>query len=799
MGGESTGIRLGGWALAWLAGVALQLQQAALWPPGGYAAAAAAALLAGALGRRRFAAMAAALCVLGFALTGLHAAHRLSAVLPEGLEGRDVVLTGVVAELPRVSSDGVRFLFDVEEALHDGQAVAVPPRVSLGWYSAWRDDAAQAAGPQADLRAGQRWRLTVRLKPPHGGANPHAFDAELWLFEQGVRASGHVRTARDAVNKRVDDAAGRPVERLRQHLRDALFAQVDDARAAGVLAALAIGDQGSIDSADWDVFRATGTAHLMAISGLHVTMFAWLAGAAISLLWRRSARLVLAVPAPVAARWGGLAAAAGYALLAGWGVPAQRTVWMLATAAVLASLSVRWPWPLVLAAAAVVVTVLDPWALLQAGFWLSFVAVGLLLASEPATREAAAPPASRRGHALAAVRSGVRTQAVATLGLAPLTIVFFQEISLVGFAANLAAIPLVTLVVTPLALLGALATSLWGAGAWLVQQLAAVLGGMAALPGAVWSAPVAPAWAQLLGLLAGLLVVMPLPWRLRALAVPLLLPLLFPALPRPAEGRFEVVAADVGQGNAVLVRTRGHLLVYDTGPPYSKDTDAGDRVLLPMLRARGEATVHRLVLSHRDIDHVGGAASLIEGVKVEVILGSLEEGHALREAGVPFTECAAGQRWEWDGVRFEVLHPAAFDATLKPNTQSCVVRVADAQGTSLLLTGDLEAAQEADLVAEHGAALKSDVMLVPHHGSKTSSTALFLDVVAPGTALVQAGFRNRFGHPAPAVVERYAARGIELVDSASCGAWTWRDGAATCERQRRARYWHHRPAPPTVP
>ena len=168
------------------------------------------------------------------------------------------------------------------------------------------------------------------------------------------------------------------------------------------------------------------------------------------------------------------------ALLAGWGVPAQRTVWMLATAAVLASLSVRWPWPLVLAAAAVVVTVLDPWALLQAGFWLSFVAVGLLLASEPATREAAAPPASRRGRALLAVRSGVRTQAVATLGLAPLTIVFFQEISLVGFAANLAAIPLVTLVVTPLALLGALVAPLWGAGAWMVQQLAAVLGWMAA-------------------------------------------------------------------------------------------------------------------------------------------------------------------------------------------------------------------------------------------------------------------------------------------------------------------------------
>jgi competence protein ComEC len=357
----------------------------------------------------------------------------------------------------------------------------------------------------------------------------------------------------------------------------------------------------------------------------------------------------------------------------------------------------------------------------------------------------------------------------------------------------------VTLVVTPLSLLGALAAPLWTAGASIVQVLAQVLAWMAALPGAVWIAPAAPWWAQWLGLLAGAVFVLPLPWRVRVLGVPLLLPLLWPATSRPNEGSFEVVAADVGQGNAVLVRTRRHLLVYDTGPRYSSDTDAGDRVLLPLLRGRGERAVHTLVLSHRDADHVGGAASLIAGIEVASIVGSLEPGHALRDAGPPFTPCAAGQQWQWDGVRFDVLYPQDFDTSAKPNSQSCVVRVQGTDGRSLLLAGDLESAQEAEIVATHGDALKSDVLLVPHHGSKTSSTAQFLDTVAPTTAVVQAGHRNRFGHPAPSVVQRYADRGIELVDSASCGAWTWRADGAACHRHRVARYWHHRPAPPALP
>jgi competence protein ComEC len=244
----------------------------------------------------------------------------------------------------------------------------------------------------------------------------------------------------------------------------------------------------------------------------------------------------------------------------------------------------------------------------------------------------------------------------------------------------------------------------------------------------------------------------------------------------------------------VLVRTRQHLLIYDTGPLYSQTSDAGQRVLLPLLRARGEGRIDVLLLSHRDSDHVGGAASLLSRVPVGRVDSSLADDHALRAVAVPQRRCQAGQRWHWDGVDFEMLHPdeATYTAGGRPNTVSCVLRVSGAQG-SALLTGDIERAQELGLVDRLGPALRSDVLLVPHHGSRTSSSAAFLAAVDPRVALVQAGYRSRYGHPAPEVVARYEARGVSLVRSDSCGAWTWAaDGSQSCQRQRVARYWHHR-------
>ncbi len=530
-------------------------------------------------------------------------------------------------------------------------------------------------------------------------------------------------------------------------------------------------------------------------------MFAWLAGALIAQLWRRSRRATLRVPAPLAAAWGGLACAIAYAVFSGWGVPSQRTVCMLAVVTLARSGGVRWPWGLVLLAAAVAVTTFDPWALLQPGFWLSFGAVGLLMASAPGgAPPVLAPVPGWRGwpsRAWSAWRAGLRTQLIATIGLTPLSLVFFQQVSVVGFAANLIAIPVITLVITPLALLGVAFVPLWTVGAWVVQGLNGVLALLGSVPAAVWLVPVAPAWAQLVGLLGAVLIVMPLPWRVRALALPLLVPLLLPPRAVPAEGRFDVEALDVGQGSAVLVRTRTHLLVFDTGPRYSRESDAGQRVVLPLLRARGEDRIDRLVLSHRDSDHVGGAAALLKALPVDDLMSSLEADHALLRLAPQATRCEAGQAWTWDGVRFEVLRPQAEDyaRSLKSNALSCVIRVGGAgpDGRSVLLSGDIERDQEAALVGAAPAALRSDVLIAPHHGSKTSSSAAFLDAVAPRVAVFQAGYRNRFGHPAPEVLQRYRERGIATALTPACGAWGWRADAAgegTCHRDTARRYWH---------
>jgi competence protein ComEC len=501
---------------------------------------------------------------------------------------------------------------------------------------------------------------------------------------------------------------------------------------------------------------------------------------------------MLALPAPTAARCGGVLAAAGYALLAGWGVPAQRTLWMLVTVALLRSAGLHWPAPLVLLAAAGVVTLLDPWAVMQPGFWLSFVAVGLLMASEPVTGRTVAAGTGRARQWVAALRRGRRTQAVASIGLAPLSLVYFQQVSLVGFIANLLAIPLVTLAIVPLALLGTGLQPLWVLASALVQALVAALDLLAGWPGGLWTAAAAPSWGAAVGLLGGTLLVMPLPWRPRALGLPLLLPLLALPLQWPAPGEFGVLAADIGQGTAVLVRTCTHLLLYDAGPRYSAEADAAQPVLLPLLRSRGDDRLDLLMLSHRDVDHVGGAASLLAQLPVAAMASSLPQSHPLLAAGVPHRRCIAGQSWDWDGVRFELLHPRPDDflPSAKPNALSCVLRVQGQGGRSLLLTGDIEAAQEAALVARLGLALRSQVLLVPHHGSKTSSSDAFIGAVAPGKAVVQAAYRSRFGHPAPEVLARYQALGVELRRSdaatpAAPGTGTRRVWPAASARPRR--------------
>ncbi len=412
-----------------------------------------------------------------------------------------------------------------------------------------------------------------------------------------------------------------------------------------------------------------------------------------------------------------------------------------------------------------------------------------------------------------------------TLALAPLSIVLFGQLSGVGLLANLVAVPWVTLVITPLALAGVLLEPLWHGAATAAAWWLIMVQTMAAWPLAVLALPLPPWWLALPAGLGALVLAMPLPWTLRCMGLPLVLALGVWHPPAPPPGQFEVIAADIGQGNAVLVRTRKHVLLYDAGPRYSLDSDAGQRVLVPMLQA-GVSRLDRLMLSHRDTDHVGGAASVLAMQPQADVWSSLDTGHVLLQ-GRTSTRCQAGQSWDWDGVRFRVLHPSteAYSAqnVPKPNSLSCVLLVqtgadtqaADAQTAqvglnprSALLVGDIEQAQEAQLLARAGAgpldaALGADLLLVPHHGSKTSSTAEFLAAVHPQTAVVQAGYRNRYGHPAAPVVQRYqdlsqsyaSDAPLQWVDTPHCGAFwwqSWQPAKSQCARQVLQRYWHHR-------
>ncbi len=772
--------------LAAVVGVALQLQQAGLWSPRAYQALAVGAICvwlarrwsADRRWRTGLAALAAAALLAG--LTGLRAHDGLARRLPAALEAQDLLLVGHVTGLPRAGERGVQFEFESEQARWNGLLVAPPGRVQLGW---WRGEAEGEAVEPPALRPGQRWELVARLQRPHGLANPQGFDLELWLWEQGLQATGSVRTGkRQPAPRLLPGQSFEPVAQARDAVRSAIRQAVADQRTAGVLAALVVGDQAAIDSDDWDLFRLTGIAHLVSISGLHVTMFAVLASALVGGFWRLLARfwpgLLLHWPVPGVAAVGGLLLALAYAVFAGWGVPAQRTVLMLGLLAVLRLAGLSWPWPLQLLAAMVAVLLLDPWALLQPGFWLSFVAVGVLLASSWLGRAEA-------GGWRAWCAGLLRTQLIVSVALAPLTLLCFGQFSIVGLLANLVAVPWVSAVVTPLAMLGVLWSPLWRLAAWCVQTMSTGLQWLAALPWAAVERPDLPLVLALGTLAGGVLLVLHLPWRSRGWGLLLAWPLLVWAPPRPAPGEFELVAPDVGQGSAVVVRTARHTLVHDSGPGQGA-TSAAQRVLLPLLRAGGDR-LDLLVASHDDLDHVGGLPELLRRHSRAELWASYDT----RATGRDSRRCEAGQRWTWDGVGFEWLNPRAGAAALPDNALSCVLRVTSAAGRVALLTGDIGLREEARLLGEQPG-LRADLLIAGHHGSASSSGAAWLDALRPGQVLIQSGHLNRFGHPAPELLQRLQERGIPWDASPDCGAASWRSASpqqVECWRHSHRRYW----------
>jgi competence protein ComEC len=525
----------------------------------------------------------------------------------------------------------------------------------------------------------------------------------------------------------------------------------------------------------------------MSISGLHVTMVSGLFAALVMAAWRRSERLVLALPAKKAAALAGFLAALTYCLISGFAVPAQRTLYMIGAVALCLWLGRTSSASRVLALALAVVLLADPWAVLSPGYWLSFGAVGVILFVVSGR--------TLRAHWL--VEWG-KVQWAVTLGLTPLLLLLFQQVSLISPVANAVAIPLVSLVVTPLALLGAvLPVELpLRLAHLLLEGLMPVLDWLARLEGAVWQQHAPVPWTLPFACLGVLWLLLPRGFPARWLGVPLLVPLIAVAPSGPGPGELWVTVFDVGQGLAVLARTQRHTLLYDTGPRFNAFADSGSRVIFPYLRGEGIARLDALVISHDDNDHAGGALSVLASLPVDALWSSLPRQHPLLELSPLRLPCRAGQGWTWDGVRFGFLHPGeqGIEDALRPgNDRSCVLRISNEAG-SLLLTGDIEWRAERELLQKFSAELSADALIVPHHGSTTSSTEEFVERVGARYAVFAAGYRNRFGHPREEVLARYRRRGSAILRTDETGAvhmrFTREGIAIERERERARRYWH---------
>jgi len=711
----------------------------------------------------------------GFLYGLVHAHYALYPELNANYEGNDVWIEGVIASVPKDLSGGVRFEFDVD--LNDSAVTGLPDKLRLSWY---RSDVV--------IKAGERWRLKVKLKRAYGFMNPGGFDYEAWLFAQGIRATGYVR--QDSENKRLSSPAGLFAQLL--SVRASHAAYVMDQRPAlefgGMLAALSVGVRHDIADEHWQVLLKTGTNHLMAISGLHVGLVAGFGFFLIQWFWRRFEVLCLYMPAQKAGAIAAIVVAAIYALLAGFSVPTQRAFIMVAVAMLGLLLQRNFAHTQLLAMALLVVLVVDPLAVMVPGFWLSFIAVMIILYCG----------SGRVGEASIWSRWG-KIHTVLGLALLPMTFLFFQQGSLIAPLANLVAVPWVSFVVVPLTLLGA---GLAGIAPWLGHLILSVAD---VTLGCIW--PFLVFLSELPGghvrvgiheLVLFVAATIGLCWLLAPKGVPArwlgliwLGGLFFIPQQRPAYGEYWFTLLDVGQGLAAVVETQNSVLVFDAGPKYSQSFNAGEAVLLPFLASRGISQVDLMMISHGDNDHLGGANSVYEGIAVKRVVTSVPDLIAWTQA----ESCLRGQSWRWEGVLFEVLHPPAQFSGIE-NDGSCVIKVSTSIGV-LLLTGDIEARAEQGLIAHYSSSeLKADVLVAPHHGSKTSSTERFVAVVQPNYVLFAVGYRNRWGFPANEVAARYEELGAQLYESHTSGAISFKFTASGLSepyqyRIEKARYWHH--------
>jgi competence protein ComEC len=705
--------------------------------------------------------------LLGAAWGVWHAQAYLDDRVPTILEGRPIVVEARIAGLP-------------EPAAHGRLGIRVQPvrtRDRSRHFPTGRLWVLNA--PVADYRPGDVWSMTVSLKRPHGAASPDAFDYEEWLMSEGVTATGMVRQARKL------SAGAWSVDGWRLRIREQFAPLIADKPEAAIALSLLTGDRALVSDELTGIYQSAGIMHLLAISGPHVLLFA--VGVVTLLRRLNGLRPALYRTLPFS-RWQWpvlLLAACAYGALAGNSLPTHRTLVMLAFGA-LSRMAGReadaWA---VLWRSLALVLLWQPLSVHAAGFWLSFGAVALILLW------------SGRKWQGSALLKAASLQGYLFLAMLPLGLLFFGQVSLVSPLANAVAIPLISLVVVPLLLTGLLAGHVWadagmacwfwssslleGLGQWLVLLVGE---GQSLLS---WR----PGGTALVFLTLALLVWLS-PRRLvpREVSLALLLPVFFVRQP-PAPGELQMAVLDIGQGLSVVLQTRHHVLLYDTGPTPL----AAQGVILPYLYGAGIRKLDRLVLSHNDLDHTGGADQVIRGMAVEsVLFSAAPEGYRPGPDTSRYF-CRSGMSWQWDGVHFDMLGPLPVQADMTDNNRSCVLRVSG-RGYSVLLTGDIEAPAEQALL-DSGVDLRSRWLLLPHHGSKTSSTLPFLAAVSPELGVVSAGYRNRFGHPAPNVVERYHSRQVPLESTVTSGSLIYRlrpGGDFVREAWRRGRhYWHNSP------
>jgi competence protein ComEC len=755
-------------------------------------------------------------CTLGFAWNSYYAQDRLNNILSIEYEGKDLVLDGRVNALPQSSPSGAKFSFQVDQAFLGREPIeSFPPQIYLSWQPAWRN-------PQdvPEVIPGQRWEFKVKIKRPYGSLNPHTFDFERWSFHQDFGASGSVRSGKLILEKDIAFAEfALAMEYQRWKLRQKIQRLLPrDARYGGVIAALVMGDQNAIDQDDWRVFNATGIGHLISISGLHVTMLAGFGAILATFLWRRNT-LPLLVPVSKVAAAVGFLTAFVYAWLAGFQIPAQRTMYMVGVVA-FALWSGRnprsfdiWWWALFF------VLVIDPMAPYTPGFWLSFGAVAAILYAMQDSDGLLGLPTGRelevhwRDRLIQALREACRVQAVVTIALLPLTLYWFYQVSIVSPLANAIAIPVVSYIVTPLAIAGALLPDF--IGKWLLiaahatmDYLTIMLTWMANWKWSIaWSSQ--PAWwAIALSAIGIIMAIRPgsihESWISRVAGLVLCATLFIQPLTNHhlAKGEFRATVLDIGQGTAVLIETKTKRLLYDTGPIQGKD-NAGQRIILPYLRGRGINHINRMVISHSDSDHIGGAATLLKEISFNSMMGSLPSTNPLLtnldERKIPAIPCRFGQHWSWDGVEFQIWHPheeAVFGDLYprKPNEVSCVLEVRN-QSTSFWLTGDVEKQGEAEITerltqtALNHLKNQNLIFMAPHHGSKTSSSKELLMALSPDEAFAQNGYRNRYGHPHPTVTARYQSMNIPFYQTPTTGAQVWKFPAKSERKQDELLFW----------